>query len=343
MTPEAVATSRIQFSSHSYLRKRRLVNIARSKKLREQQGKVVLEGKHLIRSALDAGAIAQTVYFSSVDALRELPLDKLRRTSTVKVRMEDTKFWSDLDISKNIIAIFKRPVASNLTFCEEKYGKPVPLTLICDNVRDPGNLGAVLRSAAAAGCHSVLLTKGCVDVWEPKVLRAAMGAHFRLPVIPSLTWSDISSHLPKTATVHVADNCSTTITEDDNTAIPQKQKKPSDYGWVRGHQYPRKVQYEDGDLCGFEDYDSGKSLETQYYYNDWVARHTGLVIGGETHGLSREALQLAERTGGRRLLIPMVHGVDSLNSAMAASILLFEGRKQLLSLAEKKLSETTAS
>lgn len=86
---------------------RRLVNIARSKKLREQQGKVVLEGKHLIRSALDAGAIAQNVYFSSVDALRELPLDKLRRTSIVKVRMEDPKIWSDLDISKNIIG--KRP------------------------------------------------------------------------------------------------------------------------------------------------------------------------------------------------------------------------------------------
>lgn len=95
------------------------------------------------------------------------------------------------------------------------------------------------------------------------------------------------------------------------------------------------MEYEDGDLSGFEDYDSCKSLETQYYYSDWVARHTGLIIGGETHGLSREALQLAERTGGRRLLIPMVLGVDSLNSAMAASILLFEGRKQLLSLAEK--------
>ncbi|KAL1252523.1 hypothetical protein QQF64_017216 [Cirrhinus molitorella] len=313
----------------------RLVNIARSKKLREQQGKVVLEGKHLIHSALDAGAIAQTVYFSSVDALRELPQDKLRHTNIVKVKMQDPKVWSDLDTSKNIIAIFKRPEASHLTFSEEKYGKPMALTLICDNVRDPGNLGAVLCSAAAAGCHSVLLTKGCVDVWDPKVLRAAMGAHFRLPIIPSLTWSDIPSHLPKTATIHIADNCSTTRTKDDNTVIPQKQKKPSDYGWVRGHQYPRKVEYEHNDLCGFEDYDSGKSLETQYYYIDWVARHTGLVIGGETHGLSREALRLAERTGGRRLLIPMVHGVDSLNSAMAASILLFEGRKQLLSLAEK--------
>ncbi|KAK7130817.1 hypothetical protein R3I94_016080 [Phoxinus phoxinus] len=313
----------------------KLVNIARSKKLREQQGKVVLEGKRLVSSALDAGAIAQTVYFTSVDALRELPPDKLRRTSIVKLRMEDSKVWSDLDTSQDIIAIFKRPEASHLTFSQEKYGKPVPLTLICDNMRDPGNLGTVLRSAAAAGCHTVLLTKGCVDVWEPKVLRAAMGAHFCLPIIPSLTWNEIPSHLPKTATIHVADNCSSTITEDDHTVTPKKQKKPSDYGWVRGHQHPRKVEYEDDDLSGFEDYDSRKSLETQYYYTDWVARHTCLIIGGETHGLSREALRLAERTGGRRLLIPMLHGVDSLNSAMAASILLFEGRKQLLSPAEE--------
>lgn len=80
-----------------------MVNIARSKKIREQQGKVVLEGKHLISSALDAGAIVQTVYFSSADALRELPLNKLRHTSIVKVRMEDPKVWSDLDTSQDII------------------------------------------------------------------------------------------------------------------------------------------------------------------------------------------------------------------------------------------------
>ncbi|XP_051956774.1 rRNA methyltransferase 3B, mitochondrial [Xyrauchen texanus] len=319
----------------------KLVNIARSKKLREQKGKVVLEGGHFIRSALDAGAVVQTVFFSSVDALLELNMDKLRRANLVKVKMEDSKFWSDFDTSQGLIAIFKRPEASHLTYPEEKYGKPLPLTLICDNVRDPGNLGTVLRSAAAAGCHSVLLTKGCVDVWEPKVLRAAMGAHFRLPIIPSLTWSDIPSHLPGAATIHVADNCSTTINEDDHIVTPQKHKKACDFGWVRGHQYPSNVQYENVDLSDFEDYEdsrskqTSKSLKTQYYYIDWVARHTGLVIGGETHGLSQEALQLAERTGGQSLMIPMVHGVDSLNSAMAASILLFEGRRQLLSVTEQ--------
>lgn len=175
-----------------------------------------------------------------------------------------------------------------------------------------------------------------------------MGAHFRLPIIPSLTWTDIPDQLPTTATIHVADNCAAAAAASENEpgATAQNKKKPSDYGWVRGH-HSVKVQYDDdGDS---EDYEgsrcahTSKSLKTQYFHTDWVARHTGLVIGGETHGLSQEALRLAERTGGRRLLIPMVCGVDSLNSAMAASILLFEGRRQLQLQIRRKLTEMTAS
>uniref|UniRef100_A0A3B1JM24 Mitochondrial rRNA methyltransferase 3b n=1 Tax=Astyanax mexicanus TaxID=7994 RepID=A0A3B1JM24_ASTMX len=318
----------------------RLVNLARSKKLREQQGKILLEGRRLITDALDAGVSLQTVFFSSVEKLKELPLEKLAHASLIKVKLEDIRIWPDLD-TPQLIAVFKRPEVSQMQFCEEKYGKALPLTLICDNVRDPGNLGTTLRCAAAAGCHSVLLTKGCVDIWEPKVLRAAMGSHFRLPIIPSLTWTDLNRHLPANTTVHVADNCRGTTEEAEFPATPQPQKKPGDYGWVRSRHNSRKMSYDDDyddnyDLSEFQDYEEDGftktrlDLQTQPYHNGWVGRHTAIVIGGETHGLSQEAMQLANRTGGRRLMIPMVHGVDSLNSAMAASVLLFEGRRQLM-------------
>ncbi|TRY57281.1 hypothetical protein DNTS_008881 [Danionella cerebrum] len=307
----------------------KLARIGGSKKLREHL--VLLEGKHLICSALDAGAVAEAVYFSSVEALLALPQNKLQKVNLFKVQMEDPKVWGDLDTSQEVIAIFKRPEAAHLTFSEEKFGRALPLTLICDTLRDPGNLGAVLCSATAAGCSSVLLSKGCVDIWEPKVLRAAMGAHFRLPIIPNLNWNEITKHIPKTATVHAADNCRSQKNGHHSfKTAPQKSRPPSDYGWGKGDRFHVEVN------DGFENYNNVKSLQTQNYYTDWVAGHTCIIIGGETHGLSQDALQLAERRGGRRLLIPMVDGMDSLNSAMAASVVLFEGRKQLLAHAEEK-------
>ena len=57
-----------------------------------------------------------------------------------------------------------------------------PLYLVVDGVRDPGNLGTLLRAAAAAGATAVFLGRGTVDAYNPKVVRAAMGAHFRLPI-----------------------------------------------------------------------------------------------------------------------------------------------------------------
>lgn len=67
------------------------------------------------------------------------------------------------------------------------------LLLILDNLRDPGNLGTVLRTARAAGVEAVALSAGCVDLYAPKVVRAGMGAHFRLAVLPGLAWAEIAS------------------------------------------------------------------------------------------------------------------------------------------------------
>jgi TrmH family RNA methyltransferase len=63
--------------------------------------------------------------------------------------------------------------------------------LIADEIRDPGNLGTLMRSAAAAGADALIFTPGTVDPYSPKVTRAAMGAHFHLP-LKSASWQEIS-------------------------------------------------------------------------------------------------------------------------------------------------------
>lgn len=228
----------------------------------------------------------------------------------------------------------------------------MPLVLICDNVRDPGSLGTILRCAAAAGCERVLLTQGptasrgtfkdfyeltvsrdltvvplltgCVDPWEPKVLRAAMGAHFRLPMFSGLNWDSVCEHLPKPVTVHIAEDAS------GNTRSS-----------VRGIQKPGTdrddavlEEYTESDSDESDDEVSLPCMEQKVYHEDWAQRNTALVISGETHGPSEEAVRLAEETDGRKLFVPMAPGVECLNSAMMASILLFEGRRQLLKIVQ---------
>lgn len=74
--------------------------------------------------------------------------------------------------------------------------RPLPpdptLLLVLDRVRTPGNLGTMLRTAAAAGADGVLLGPGCVDAYNPKVLRGGMGAHLRLP-IHQASWQEIAT------------------------------------------------------------------------------------------------------------------------------------------------------
>lgn len=170
-----------------------------------------------------------------------------------------------------------------------------------------------------------MLFLGCVDAWEPKVLRAGMGAHFQVPIVNNLEWEAVPDHLPPDTRVYVADNCGL-------YAQAQASNKPSacDRRFLKFH----KPEKDEEDLEAGASRDWLPDLEVQSYDLDWTGAPAAVVIGGETHGVSLESLQLAERTGGKRLLIPVVPGVDSLNSAMAASILLFEGKRQLRARAD---------
>ena len=90
--------------------------------------------------------------------------------------------------------------------CKIKRTLNLPFVLVLDQVRDPGNMGTIIRTAAACGCARILITKGSVDIWDPKVIRSAMGAHFRIPILNNLSPEQVLSYLPVDTHVLLADN-----------------------------------------------------------------------------------------------------------------------------------------
>jgi RNA methyltransferase, TrmH family len=82
---------------------------------------------------------------------------------------------------------------------------PLPeFILILDGLRDPSNVGTILRTGWAAGVDTVLLARGTADPFNPKILRAAMGAHFFLP-IASQSWNEIARTLRPISRIYLAD------------------------------------------------------------------------------------------------------------------------------------------
>ena len=163
-----------------------------SRRVRAEAGQCLAEGVRLIEDALRAGIKPALVLFvaSAADAPRAKQLlDRLRDAGTPHAEVSPTVFGaiSDTVSSQGIIAVL--PATSGPPPHQPSF------LLLLDQLRDPGNLGAVLRSAEAAGVELALLTVGCADPWSPKALRAGMGAQFRLPLATSVTSEEIASRL----------------------------------------------------------------------------------------------------------------------------------------------------
>ena len=141
--------------------------------------------------------------------------------------------------------------------------------LICDGLRDPGNLGTVIRTANAFGFDRLILSADCADVYNPKTVRAAMGALFRLPMV---------------------------ITEDIPSAIAE----------LRSH--------------GCDVRAAALNPQAQPLGSYTVTEQTVFVIGNEGHGLSDETVAACSGS----VIIPMAEGAESLNAAIAASVLMWE-------------------
>jgi TrmH family RNA methyltransferase len=161
---------------------------ARARSRREEHA-YVIEGVRLAEEALAAGlAPALVLHTADLSERGQAVVAKFaaRRSPVLLVAEQVMLAAADTQTPQGLLAI--------LSIQPPDIPSALDFSLVVDGVRDPGNLGTILRTAAAAGVQAVFLPPGTVDPYSPKVVRAAMGAHFRLP-IAALDWKGIRGHL----------------------------------------------------------------------------------------------------------------------------------------------------
>lgn len=234
------------------------------RRTRQREGRFLVEGTRLVEEVARAGIEPALVFFTEAWAatpegqrlLAQLPP---AADGAWPVSEAVLAACADTETPQGVLAI--------VPFVENEPGPG--LVLVVDGVRDPGNLGTLLRSAEAAGAGQVLLAPGTVDAYNPKVVRGAMGAHFRLAV-KALDWPDMAERLAGRAV------------------------------WL-------------ADAAG----------DVAYDQVEWTAL-SALIVGGEAEGAGAQALAVASG----RVRIPMAGGAESLNAAMAGTVILFEVARQ---------------
>jgi TrmH family RNA methyltransferase len=240
----------------------------RSKERRENAA-FIAEGVRLIEEALNADWPIRFALYTDEVSDRGVELIKRAREKGMETEEVDRALLASLSETEN-----SQGILAVLDDSRIPIPKALKFVLIPDSIRDPGNLGTLLRSADAAGVQAVLLPPETTDAFAPKVVRAGMGAHFRLP-IHTVDWNQIRRFAESMKlTVYLADL--------------------------------------HGPSC----------WETQFRLP------VAMIIGGEAEGATATAGKLATKT----VSIPMPGKAESLNAAVAGSILMFEVLRQTKSL-----------
>jgi len=159
--------------------------------VRHVEGVFVAEGVRLVREAVASGQSATLALYdpdvlagsgAGTELLRALPSWADR---SYEVSAQAMARASQTATSSGVLAVIRRPSPAPFSPCGSVFG------VVLDRLNDPGNAGAIVRTADALGADYVATLPGSVDLFSPKVVRAGMGAHFRLPLYPQLSWDDI--------------------------------------------------------------------------------------------------------------------------------------------------------
>lgn len=182
-----------------------------------KQGRVWLEGDHLCRAALIRGqkpsiAIFSESFWSSVPA-------EWSQAAIKNIVIPDALLHeiSGLESPAPMGFVLDLPVAGGL--------EPGAASVILDRVQDAGNVGSILRSAAAFGFGQIIALKGTAALWSPKVLRAGMGAHFTLHLVEGVE-PDVLAAL----------SVPIVVTSSHQGSFLHQQKLPQPCAWAMGHE-----------------------------------------------------------------------------------------------------------
>lgn len=242
----------------------RFVRSLARRRVRWREGRFVVEGTRLVDEVVRAGIEPALVLYTESWASTE---DAQHLLTSLAKPGQGSWLVSDAVLAACADTVAPQGVLAVVPFVDLA---PRPgLVLILDQIRDPGNLGTILRSAGAAGVGQVILTPETVDLYNPKVVRGAMGAHFHLPT-SHLDWPELCDQ-----------------------------------------------------MVGREVWLADSGGDVAYDSVDWT-RRTALIVGGEASGAGEKAAALAMG----RVSIPMTSGTESLNAAMAATVVLFEAARQ---------------
>ncbi|MBI3479834.1 MAG: RNA methyltransferase [Nitrosomonadales bacterium] len=155
-----------------------LLKLSGSTRQRNKSNQTLLDGAHLVAAYLATGMLPQHILLNTAAVRNEEIVALLGRANGVPVAQLDDRLFAELSELKTpsgILALIDVP-RSDFSIAQSRFA------LLLEDIQDPGNLGSMLRSAAAAGCDAIFLSRGCADAWSPKVLRAAMGGHFVLHI-----------------------------------------------------------------------------------------------------------------------------------------------------------------
>lgn len=240
---------------------------------RRRHGAFLVEGLRLVETA--SAAVAPRLVFHTAAFLRggtrERALIRRLRAAGILVRLATDSVLEHLAGTvhpQGIVAVLPMPGLDGWRPPITASG--VPLILVLDGITDPGNAGTLLRSAAAAGASGVIAAPGTTDLFAPKVVRAAAGAHFSLALATVEEWDRLDRHVPAGCR-HILANAAA--------------ERP--------------------------------------YWRLNLTVPVALIVSSEAHGASTGARAFATETAA----IP-IDNVESLNAAVAGSILLFEAVRQ---------------